>query len=100
MPRTYYVYILASKSRVLYIGVTGNLLRRLHEHRAAQRPGFTSRYRVTKLVYFESTADVRAAIAREKELKGWSRRRKVELIEHTNAGWLDLASDWLPGCAG
>ena len=99
MPKTYYVYILASKARVLYVGVTGNLLRRLHEHRAAQRPGFTSRYRVTRLVYFETTSDVHAAIAREKQLKGWSRRRKVELIERTNAGWLDLARDWFPASA-
>ena len=94
--RAYYVYILASHSRRLYVGVTRDLVRRLAEHRAGTRPGFSQRYRVHRLVYCEDTRDVRVAIAREKELKGWGRRKKVELIESVNAGWLDLAIDWYP----
>ena len=88
--RTYYVYIMASRTRVLYVGVTNNLARRVNEHRSLVA-GFTSRYRVTRLVYFEQFADIRDAIAREKELKGWVRRRKVRLIESRNPTWEDLS---------
>ncbi len=91
MPRTFTVYILASFSRRLYVGVTGDLLSRLYQHRTAQPPSFTARYRITRLVYFEQTPNVRAAIERETEIKGWSRERKVQLIESTNLGWLDLS---------
>ena len=90
--RTFYVYILASRSRVLYVGVTNNLARRMNEHRHGSLPSFTARYRVTRLVYFEEFADIRAAIAREKEIKGWVRRRKVRLIERMNPTWEDLSS--------
>ena len=92
--RVYYVYILASRSRRLYVGVTRDLARRLAEHRVGTSPGFSRRYRIDRLVYFEDTRDVRVAIAREKQIKGWGRRKKVELIESVNAGWLDLAADW------
>ena len=87
--RTYYVYIMASRSRVLYTGVTNDLARRVEEHKLGLVPGFTSTYRVTRLVYFEEFADVRDAIAREKAIKGWVRARKVGLIEEHNPTWED-----------
>jgi len=77
----------------LYTGVTGHLLERVKQHRDGLVPGFTSRYRVHRLVHFEPYQDVRAAIAREKEIKGWNRAKKVALIERCNAGWEDLAGD-------
>jgi putative endonuclease len=89
--RTFYVYILASRSRVLYVGVTNNLARRLNEHRHGSPPSFTARYRVTRLVYFEEFANIRVAIAREKEIKGWVRSRKIGLIEKRNYTWEDLS---------
>ena len=89
--RQYCVYILASRSRRLYVGCTSDLARRLAQHRAGVFEGFTARYRVQILVHFEVTADARAAVARERELKGWSRERKMRLVEASNAGWLDLA---------
>lgn len=91
MSRNYYVYILSSPSLELYIGVTNNLLRRLIEHRSGLNPNsWTHRHGATRLVYFESTYDVRAAIAREKKLKVWKRWRKLELIESSNPDWKDL----------
>ena len=87
--RTYYVYILASRSRNLYIGVTNNLVRRLSIHREG-KVASTARYRIVRLVFAESTEDVRAAIAREKQLKGWRRARKLALIAAGNPGWDDL----------
>ena len=88
--KTYYVYILTNKSRTLYIGVTNDLIRRVHEHKEKFVPGFTQRYNIDKLVYFEETEDVESAILREKVLKGWLRRRKVDLIESRNPEWNDL----------
>lgn len=88
--RQYFVYILASESRVLYVGVTNDLVRRLHEHRTGVIASFTARYHVVHLVYFETTNDVRVAIAREKQLKGWPRERKERLINRHNSGWRDL----------
>ncbi len=93
MARLYHVYVLASKSRVLYTGVTGHLLERVKQHREGLVPGFTSRYRVHRLVHFEPYEDVKAAIAREKEIKGWNRAKKVALIERRNPAWEDLAGD-------
>lgn len=90
--KQYYVYIAASHSRVLYVGVTNDIARRMAEHRAHSLPGFTDRYNVTKLVYVEETVDVGAALAREKQLKGWKRERKIALIESQNPGWEDLAA--------
>jgi putative endonuclease len=90
--RQFYVYLLASHSRRLYIGVTNNLLRRVAEHREGMCD-FTSKYQITRLVYFETTANVISAIEREKELKGWVRKKKVELIERVNPAWRDLAAD-------
>ena len=91
----YYVYILANKTNsTVYIGVTNDLMRRLWEHRNDRIEGFTKTYHVHKLVYYESFSDVRDAIAREKQLKGWRRARKNELIESVNPAWEDLAGDW------
>jgi putative endonuclease len=90
--RQFYVYLLASHSRRLYTGVTNNLLRRVAEHREGMCD-FTSKYQITRLVYFETTANVMSAIEREKELKGWVRKKKVELIERVNPAWRDLAAD-------
>jgi putative endonuclease len=87
----YYVYIMTNKhNTVLYTGVTNDLRRRAYEHRTGQGGGFTSRYNVTRLVYYEVCEDVRSAIAREKQIKGGSRQKKVDLIEEMNPGWKDL----------
>ena len=95
--RQYYVYIMASRAKTLYIGVTNDLERRVFEHRQGHHGGFTSKYNVTKLVYHESTSDVGSAIAREKELKGWRRSKKVTLVESMNPEWKDLALRWYGG---
>ena len=92
--RTYHVYILASRYRVLYVGCTSALARRIAQHRARMFRGFTSRYNVTRLVYLEETNDVRVAIARERQIKGSTRCRKLALIESTNPRWRDLARDY------
>ena len=89
--KQFYVYIMSSANRVLYIGVTNNLERRIFEHKNKLMEGFTAKYNVTKLVYLEETSDVRAAIEREKQLKGWKRARKIALIEDTNPNWDDLS---------
>lgn len=89
----YYVYILASPARTLYTGVTNNLERRVRQHRAAESE-FTSRYNITRLVHYEVTNSVTTAIAREKEIKGWRREKKVALIEEDNPAWDDLAAEW------
>jgi putative endonuclease len=95
MPREYYVYILASDSRELYVGVTGNLARRVSQHRTGFMPtGYTAKHKTKRLVYCEATDDVQAAIRREKQIKGWTRRRKLELIETLNPSWNDLAEGW------
>lgn len=97
MPRRelqYCVYILSSKSRTLYIGVTNNLVARVLKHRDGEPGSFTARYKVYRLVYFERFQYVGNAIAREKELKDWNRARKVALIEAGNPLWDDLAADW------
>ncbi len=91
----YYVYLMADRHRgTLYIGVTNDLERRLREHKTKVIEGFTSRYHADVLVYFEETTDVHAAIAREKQMKGWTRAKKVALIESANAQWSDLSEGW------
>lgn len=91
----YFVYILSNwDDTVLYIGVTGNLLRRLYEHRNGLVEGFTKKYNVHKLVYFEDTKDVYSAIAREKQLKKWTRAKKQALITKMNPQWVDLSAEW------
>ena len=92
--RSFYVYIVASWRRVLYVGVTNDLVRRVWEHKEKVHEGFTSKYNVNRLVYYEETADVLAAIAREKQIKGWLRAKKVALIEGMNPGWEDLSEGW------
>lgn len=89
---THFVYIMASASGTLYVGVTRDLPRRVYEHKHALAGGFTARYRVNRLVWFEAiTEGPTAAILREKQIKGWKRERKVELVEATNPGWRDLS---------
>ena len=89
--KTYYVYIMASISRTLYIGITSNLFRRVEEHKDGLAGSFTSRYQIKKLIYYETYGDVRYAIEREKQLKGWRRSKKVALIESINPAWKDLS---------
>lgn len=92
--KTYHVYIVANKSRTLYTGVTNNLERRVLEHRRKLVPGFTTRYNINRLVYYETFAEVRSAINREKQIKGWLRTRKIALIESANRDWKDLSDGW------
>ena len=92
-----HVYIMANHSRTLYVGVTRDLLRRVYHHRQRiDLDSFTSRYRIVKLVHFEETPSLMAAVAREKEIKGWRRARKIALIEASNPDWRDLAERWVP----
>jgi len=90
----YYVYIMTNKSRTLYTGVTNDLERRVYEHKQKLVPGFTAKYNITRLVYFEVTQDVQAAITREKQIKGWLRSKKIALIESVNPEWKDLSMGW------
>jgi putative endonuclease len=92
--KTYWVYILTNRSRTLYTGVTGNLARRVYEHRHQQVSSFTSRYKIDHLVHAESFAEVRDAIAREKQIKGWVRSKKLALIARSNPDWHDLGEEW------
>ena len=94
MPRQFYVYLLASRSRTLYVGVTNDITRRVLQHRTGVGSRFTKRYAITRLVYVEITCTPRDAIAREKQIKRWSRAKKVALIETANATWQDLAEEW------
>jgi putative endonuclease len=94
--RTYSVYILASRSRRIYTGVTNDLTRRVIEHRQGLADGFTRRYRIHRLVYFENFRDIRDAIAREKQVKGLDRPKRIALIEAKNPVWEDYAAGWLP----
>ena len=91
MERTFHVYFMASKSGVLYLGVTGNLAHRVFQHKGKLVPGFTQKYNATKLVWLEPHSSVRAAISREKEIKAWRRAKKVALIESMNPDWEDLS---------
>ena len=88
--RTYWVYIMSSRSRVLYIGITSDLPRRVYDHRRKAVRGFSAKYNTQQLVYFEQFDDSMTAITREKQLKGWLRRKKVALIESSNPEWRDL----------
>ena len=92
--RQYYVYILTNSTRTLYVGVTSDLERRMYEHKSKLVPGFASKYNVTWLAYYEQTSDVRTAIAREKQIKGWRRSKKIALIESSNPRWKDLSLEW------
>lgn len=92
--KQYYIYIMTNKSRTLYTGFTNNLERRVYEHKHKINSGFTSKYNITKLVYYEVAFNADAGIAREKQIKGWLRVKKIALIESVYPEWKDLASDW------
>jgi len=95
-PKRFFVYIMTNgpRSHVLYTGITGKLMRRVFEHKHKVRAGFTSRYNLTRLVYYETFVYPDVAIAREKEIKGWRRSKKIGLIESMNPHWHDLAAEW------
>jgi putative endonuclease len=93
--KTYYVYIMSNHARTLYTGITSDLPGRVYQHKTSPVSGFTSKYHVTSLVYYEETSDVLAAIAREKQIKGWLRKRKIALIESLNPYWFDLSDVFL-----
>ena len=95
--KNYYVYIMASRSRTLYTGVTNNVEHRVAEHKLRLVPGFTTLYHINRLVYFERHVDIRRAIQREKQIKGWTRAKKLALIQSLNPGWCDLSEDWFGG---
>ena len=90
----YYVYVMTNGVRTLYIGVTNDLMRRVFEHKQKLVEGFTKKYNITMLVYYETTNDVRGAITREKQLKSWRRSKKIALIESMNPQWPDLSLEW------
>jgi putative endonuclease len=93
--RDFFVYIITNKNRrVLYVGVTNDMERRLWEHRAKEVPGFSARYNLSTLLYVETFPDAASAIAREKQLKGWRREKKLKLIQSVNPRWLDLSDSW------
>ncbi len=93
----YYVYIMSNLSMTLYVGITRNLERRVYEHKQKLVDSFTKRYNITMLVYYEATSDVSSAIAREKEVKGWLRAKKIALIHSINQEWRDLSAGWYEG---
>ena len=95
-PKAFRVYIMTNRPRshVLYTGITGNLPHRVFQHKNKLVPGFTVQYKISRLVFFETTPNIRAAIAREKQIKGWTRQKKIALIESTNPRWRDLSVDW------
>ena len=88
---------MTNKSGTLYTGMTNDLMRRVFQHRQRKTLGFTKKYRITKLIYYEYTEDVRAAIGREKEIKGWRRSKKIALIKSVNPRWNDLSEGWYEG---
>ena len=90
----YFVYIMTNRTGTLYVGVANNLKRRVFEHKHKHIRGFTSRYRLNRLLYFETTYDIHGAISREKQLKGWSRLKKLDLMNCTNPAMGDLSRDW------
>ena len=93
-PKQYYVYIATNRSGTLYTGVTNDLLRRMDEHKRKLIPGFTSKYNINRLAYYEESTNINAAIGREKQIKGWIRQKKIDLIESINPNWDDLSVDW------
>lgn len=92
--KSYFTYIVASRSLTLYIGVTGNLKKRVFEHKRKLHEGFSATYNCDRLVWFERFVEVGNAIAREKQLKGWRRAKKIALIAATNPTWIDLSESW------
>lgn len=95
MAKKYFVYMMTNrKGGVIYTGITSDLIRRVYEHKEKLIPGFTNRYNLTKLVFVEETCDVNDAIAREKQIKGWLRKKKIGLIESQNPDWNDMSEGW------
>ena len=94
MSKEYYVYIMTNKSRTLYTGVTNDLIRRVYEHKNKIIKGFTSRYNITMLVFYETYSSIHLAIEREKQIKGWLRKKKIALIDSVNPEWNDLCEEW------
>jgi putative endonuclease len=94
MSKEYYFYIMTNKSRTLYTGVTGDLMRRVYEHKNKLIKGFTSRYNIQYLVYYETASSIDSAIEREKQIKGWLRAKKISLIDSINSEWKDLSEEW------
>jgi len=92
--KQYHIYIMTNYAKTFYTGVTDNILRRVYEHKNKIIDGFTKKYNITKLVYFEATDNIRAAIKREKQIKGWLRKKKINLIETMNPHWQDLSVEW------
>jgi putative endonuclease len=92
--KIYFVYIMTNRSKTLYTGVTNNLVRRVRQHKTTNDPSFTHQYKIDRLVYFERFEDVRNAIEREKQIKGWLRRKKINLIVSVNPEWRDLSLGW------
>ena len=94
--RIYFTYIMASRSRTLYTGITGNLVQRTFEHKQKKHVGFSAKYNCNRLVWFDRFGDASEAIQREKELKGWTRAKKIALIQSANPTWEDLSGPWHP----
>jgi putative endonuclease len=92
--KQYYVYILANEGKMLYTGVTNDLMRRIFEHKNHLIEGYTKKYKITRLVYYDQTNDIYEAITREKQIKGWLRKKKINLIESINPEWDDLSKEW------
>ena len=92
--RRYFVYIMANASKRLYTGMTNSIRRRVREHKPKLTPGFAAQYNMTRLVYFESFEDVRKAIEREKQIKAWTRAKRLTLVESVNPRWDDLSREW------
>jgi putative endonuclease len=94
--KDYYIYFMSNRSRTLYAGITGNMRKRVYEHKTGAVEGFTSRYKLDRLVYWEKFQYVRNAIVREKQIKRWKRVKKIQLVVSMNPTWKDLAADWFP----
>jgi putative endonuclease len=97
LEKWYYVYIMTNRSKTLYTGITGKLRERIFQHKTSVFEGFSSKYKTDRLVYYERYTNVRRAIAREKQIKGWRRIKKIQLTISINPTWIDLAADWYPG---
>jgi putative endonuclease len=96
LEKWYYIYFMSNRSKTIYIGVTGPFRKRVWQHKTGQFEGFTKRYKLDRLVYFEKYKNVHAALAREKQLKRWTRIKKIQLVVSMNPTWKDLAEHWYP----
>ena len=95
MDKAYYVYITASRTKVLYTGITSDLTGRVIQHKEKSLNGFTKKYNVSRLVWYNETNDIQAVLECEKKIKGWSRKKKIDMIEKNNPQWQDLSAAWL-----